>query len=54
MSGFIEKVIVTAMIYFSCEALECVSMNNQECRAGTETIHINRNEPSFCPWSIKI
>ena len=54
MSDFIEKVIVTAMIYFSCDALECVSMNNKECRAGTETIHINRNEPSFCPWSIKI
>ena len=49
MSGFIKKVIVTAMTFFSCDALECVSMNNQECRAGTETIHINRNGPSFYP-----
>ena len=49
MSGFIKKVIVTAMTFFNCDALECVSMNNQECRAGTETIHINRNKPSFYP-----
>ena len=34
--------------------LECVSMNNQECKIRTEIISINTNEPLFYPYSIKI
>ena len=33
---------------------QCVSMNNQECRARQEIIHINSNKPSFYPYSVKI
>ena len=34
--------------------LECVSMNNQECKIRTEIIKLNTNEPMFCLYSIKI
>ena len=35
-------------------SLECVSMNNQECKIRTEIINLNTNEPLFYPYSIKI
>ena len=33
--------------------LECVSMNNQECKVRTEIVNVNSNEPLFYPFSIK-
>ena len=42
------------MSFFSCNALKCVSMNNQECKAGPEIVTINSNEPSFYPYSVRI
>ena len=44
---------LTAMKDFGCNALKCVSMNNQECR------NKNRNkcysdEPSFYPYSAEV
>ena len=33
--------------------LECVSMNNQECRVRLEIVNVNSNEPLFSPFSIK-
>ena len=33
--------------------LECISMNNQECKLRTEIVNINSNEPLFYPFSIK-
>ena len=42
------------MTLFGCNALECVSMNNQECKLRPEIININSNKPSFCPYSVKI
>ena len=44
---------------FSCNvlkknSLECVSMNNQECKIRPEIINVNTNEPMFYPYSIKI
>ena len=33
--------------------LECVSMNNQECKVGPETVNLNSSEPLFYPFSIK-
>ena len=44
----------TSMTFFSCNALKCVSMNNQECKVRPEIININSNEPSFYPYSILI
>ena len=35
-------------------SLECVSMNNQECRTRTKTININNNESVFYSFSIKV
>ena len=45
---------VVAMTFFSCNALACVSMNNQECKVRTKIIDINNNEPTFYPFSIKV
>ena len=42
------------MTFFSCSALACVSMNNQECKVRTKIIDINNNEPTFYPFSIKV
>ena len=56
---FIKKCFFTAMTFFSynvlnVNSLECVSMNNQECKIRTEIINLNTNEPVFYPYSIKI
>ena len=32
MFGFIKKVFVVVMSFFRCNALKCVSINNQECK----------------------
>ena len=45
MFGFIKTIFFTTMSFFCCNALKCVSMNNQECRIRTEIIDINNNEP---------
>ena len=47
------------MTFFSCNvlnvnSLECVSMNNQECKIRPEIINVNTNEPVFYPYSIRI
>ena len=59
MFGFIKKCFFTAITFFSCSvlnvnSLECVSMNNQECKIRLEIININTNEPMFYPYSIMI
>ena len=43
----------TAMIFFGFNALKCVSMNNQKCKARPEIININCNEPLFYPYVAK-
>ena len=53
MFRFINNVFVVAMSFFSCNALKCVSVNNQECKVRLEIININSNEPSFYPYSVK-
>ena len=35
-------------------SLECISINNQQCKVRPETINVNSNEPIFYPFSIKI
>ena len=35
-------------------SLECISMNNQECKARPKIIALNNNEPMFYPYSIKV
>ena len=59
MFEFIKKVFLTAMTFFSfnssdINSLECVLMNNQECKIRTKIVDVNNNEPTFYPYSIKI
>ena len=35
-------------------ALNCVSMNNQECKSRLKIVDINSNNPMFYPFSIKV
>ena len=47
------------MMFFGCNVsnvnpLKCVSRNNRESRIRPKIININSNEPSFCPFSVKI
>ena len=56
---FIKKCVFTAMTFLRCNvlnvnSLECVSMNNQECKIRTEIINLNNNEPIYYPYSFKI
>ena len=51
--------LFTAMAFFSCNvlnvnSLECVSIDNQECKIRSEIINVNTNKPMFYPYSIKI
>ena len=34
--------------------LNCISMNNQECKVGPEIIDVSSNNPIFYPFSVKI
>ena len=52
MFGFIKKSFFTAMTLFGCNAVKCVSMNNQECKIRREIIN-NSTEPFFYPYSVK-
>ena len=59
MFSFIKKVFFTSMTFFdfnpsNVNSLECVSMNNQECKTRTKIIDIKNNEPVFYPCSIKV
>ena len=45
MFGFIKKVSAVAITFFSCSALKCVSMNNQECKIRPQVININSDNP---------
>ena len=59
MLGFVKKCFFTAITLFSynvlnVNSLECVSMNNQECKIRPEIINVNTNEPMFYPYIITI
>ena len=54
MFGFLKKVFFTAMTFFGCNALKCISINNQECKIRSEIIDINSNEPAFYPYNIEV
>ena len=59
MFGFIKKVFLQAITFFSSIvlniiSLECVSMKNQECKTRTKIIDINNNEPVFYLFGIKV
>ena len=50
MLEFIIKCFFTAVIFYcynvlNVNSLECVSMNNQECKIRSEIISVKTNEP---------
>ena len=56
--GFVKRVFVSAMMFFGCSlysvnTLECVSINNQECKVRPEIFHVNSNQPVFYPFCIR-
>ena len=58
MFGFVKRIFVSAMMFFGCNLssvnlLECVSMNNQECKGGPEILNVNSDEPVFFSFSIR-
>ena len=59
MLRFIKKCFFTATTFFgyntlNVNSLECVSMNNQECKIKSEMINVNTNEPVFYLYRITI
>ena len=54
MFGFIKKVFVVAMSFFSCNGLKRASMNNQEHKIRPHIVIIESNEPLLYPYSVKI
>ena len=59
MFRFIKNCFFTAMTFFNynilnVNSLECVSMNNQECKIRSEIVNVCSNKPLFYPYSIKI
>ena len=57
MWRFIKNAFALITTFFNLSyvnSLECISMNNQECRARSKIIDVNSNEPGFFPYSIKV
>ena len=52
MFRFIKQTFFKTMLFFSCNALKYVLINNEECKKRTEIIIINSNEHSFYTYSI--
>ena len=57
MFKFIKQIFVSTLMCFDClssvNSLECVSMNNQECKVRTEIVNVNSDKPLFYPFSIR-
>ena len=58
MFRFVKQIFVSAMMFFSCNlsnvnSLECVSINNQECKVRPKIVNVNSNEPIFYHFSIR-
>ena len=57
MFSFVKKMFVLGLTVLSSSikgALNCVSMNNQECKVRPKIIDINSDNPIFYPFSVKI
>ena len=57
MWKFIKKAFAVITTFFNLSyvnSLECISMNNQECKARPKIINVKYDEPVFYPDSIKV
>ena len=52
---FVKKVFFLGLTILSnfANALDCISIKNQECKVRPEIVDINSNNPIFYPFSIK-
>ena len=54
--GFIKKIFITAMTFYSCNAMKCVSMKNQECNVRpvimNKTWHIRWHGTCNCKYRL--
>ena len=58
MFGFVKQIFVSAIMFFGCNLfsvnpLECVPINNQECKVRPKIINVSSNEPIFYLFSIR-
>ena len=58
MFGLVNGIFVSAIMFFGCNLLsvnplECVSMNNKECKARPKIVNVNSKEPVFFPLSVR-
>ena len=51
MFGFVKQILISAITFFSCNALKCIQVNDQTC---SEIVNVNSDEPVFYPSSVKI
>ena len=57
MWRFFKKAFAMMTTFFNLSnvnSLECISMNNQECKARPKIINVDNNETVFYPDSIKV
>ena len=55
--SFVKKMFVLGLTVLSSSitgALNCVSMNNQECKVRAKIVDVSSNNPIFYPFSVKI
>ena len=55
--SFVKKVFVLGLTVLSTcitGALNCVSMNNQECKVKPKIVDVSSNNPLFYPFNVKI
>ena len=57
MWRFLKKAFAVITAFFNpsyVNSLECISMNNKECKARPKIIDLNNNEAVFYHYSIKV
>ena len=57
MLGFIKKRYFTRLIFLSAltciNSLSSISINNEECKVRPKIVHVNGDDLTFFPFSIK-
>ena len=57
MFRFVKKLFFVGLTilssFVSINALNCISMSNQECKTRPQVVNVNGNELVFFPFSIK-
>ena len=54
MFRLIKRCYFTGLAFLAgVNSLNCILMNNQECKTRPQTVNVNENDPVFFPFSIK-